>query len=137
MPSHTNTAPVRKCDKPFIIDNFQYHPHSFNQELQFQIGQDQRLTSIPSLRHFDTARHNIKLIFSNFFTHFNYGEAFGDGIQKMREQLSCLWRCVARAGEVLAHSEEDRGQSNDILDKVGEVHMRVLGENQDLEQGFC
>ena len=33
------------------------------------------------------------------------------------------------SGDVLAGSEEDTGQSDDVWDKVGELALRVLGEN--------
>ena len=40
------------------------------------------------------------------------------------ETIVGLW-----SGDVLAGSEEDTGQSDDVWDKVGELALRVLGEN--------
>lgn len=40
------------------------------------------------------------------------------------EGIVGLW-----GGEVLAGSEEDRGQSDDVLDEVGELAVGVLGED--------
>lgn len=39
-------------------------------------------------------------------------------------------------GEVLACGVEDRGRSDDVLDKVGELAMGVVVENEGLELGF-
>ena len=40
------------------------------------------------------------------------------------EAIVGLW-----TGEVLAGSEENIGQSNDVWDKIGEFALRVLSEN--------
>ena len=40
------------------------------------------------------------------------------------ETIVGLW-----SGDVLVGSEEDSGQSDDVWDKVGELALRVLGEN--------
>ena len=40
------------------------------------------------------------------------------------EAIVGLW-----TGEVLAGSEENIGQSNDVWDKIGEFSLRVLSEN--------
>ena len=57
-------------------------------------------------------------------------------IKPPRDQVKKrLWVKGAKAivglwnGDVLAGSEEDIGQSNDVWDKVGELALRVLGEN--------
>uniref|UniRef100_A0A2P2QIL9 Uncharacterized protein n=1 Tax=Rhizophora mucronata TaxID=61149 RepID=A0A2P2QIL9_RHIMU len=84
---------------------------------------------------------NIQTVIENLTAHFFNCETLRDQVIKGPTWLGRLGRgCagdpVGAGNEVLTGSEEDRGQSNDILDKVEEFPMRAVRENKGFELGF-
>lgn len=54
-------------------------------------------------------------------------EPLGDRVEKGRAEAISIWGLWG--GEVLAGGKEDSGQSDDVLEEVGELAMLVMAEN--------